>query len=72
MKSESPAVAKHSYYNSIISYEMGGKLDSAVYLTNEAYRRFKSEEFVDYGLILQERIREEGVVNLQLGISTTE
>jgi len=72
MKSESPSVAKHAFYNSIISYEMRGKLDSAVSLTNEAYNRFKSEEFVDYGLILQERLRESGVVNQQLGISNRE
>jgi hypothetical protein len=68
----SPAVAKHAMYNTIISYEMEGKLDSALMLTNEAYKRFKSEELVDYGLILEERIRETGLVNSQLGLSEKE
>jgi hypothetical protein len=69
IKNESLQTAKHAMYNSVISYEMEGKLDSALMLTNDGYKRFKSEEMIDYGLILQERIRENEVVNAQLGIT---
>ena len=62
------AAAKHASYNTIISYEMEGKLDSALYYAKDAYKRFKSEEIVNYGLILEERIRENDLVKTQLGI----
>ena len=67
-----PSVAKHAMYNTIIGFEMEGKLDSALILTNDAYTKFKSEELVDYGLILQERIRETGLVKTQLGLAEKE
>ncbi len=69
---QNPSVAKHAMYNTIIGFEMEGKLDSALILTNEAYMKFKSEELVDYGLILQERIRETGLVRIQLGLTEKE
>jgi Family of unknown function (DUF6340) len=60
--------AKHASFNTIISYEMEGKLDSALYFARDAYKRFRSEEIINYGLILEERIREHELVNTQLGI----
>ena len=66
---ENIVAAKHASYNSIISYEMEGKLDSALIMARDAYKRFQSEAIVNYGLILEERIRERELVNLQLDMS---
>jgi hypothetical protein len=66
--SENPIVAEHAAYNTILSYEMEGNLDSALILARSAYKRFRSEEIVDYGLILEERIRENERVKIQMGI----
>lgn len=67
--SNNQQVAQHALYNSIISYEMEGKLDSAMIIANEAYKKYKLEEIVDYGYILQERIRETYLVKTQLGLN---
>lgn len=61
-------VAKHAAYNCILAYEMVGKLDSALYMANQTYQRFKLEEANDYATHLEDRIREKNVVAQQLGI----
>ena len=66
---ESTVVAKHASYNSIISYEMEDKLDSAPYMAGDAYKRFHSKEIANYKLILDDRIWEKESVIRQLGLN---
>jgi hypothetical protein len=66
---ENNSLAKQASYNTILSYEIEGKLDSAIFLAKNAYRRFHSREFSDYQSKLEERIEEKKLVLLELGIT---
>jgi hypothetical protein len=61
-------VARNASYNEILSYEIEGKLDSALSLAGESYQRFHSREFADYKDLLETRIKEEKLLNYELGI----
>jgi hypothetical protein len=65
---ENNLVAHHAMYNSILSYELEGKLDSALLMTKIAFKRFKYDEMIDYNTFLEERIKENELVKIQLGI----
>jgi len=68
VNSKNNLVARHASFNAILSYEMEGKLDSALIMARQAYKRFASDEIIEYGLILEERLRENELVKAQLGM----
>ena len=66
MLSKSNVTVFHAMYNMILKYEVEGKLDSAYIMARNCYGRFPMELTVNYGLILEDRIKEDKLVQKQM------
>jgi hypothetical protein len=62
------ALAKHASYNTILSYEIQGDLETALKWANKTYDTFRLESASTYGDLLKDRIREKETIEMQLGI----